>query len=642
MTRVQLLTAANYVDVKAFGGALGTGVSEPVAPFQNTYNAAAVLGRDVFIPAGTYAISDATATAVFQLARDNAGTAPKVRIVLDPGAVIKLSALTPRFIDFNRQADHDTFQNFELVGQGATIDANSITGTHHVIIGTLQNGTFQSRINVKNLKVSGLKTKNVPTDTAGAYTRRNVSIVVSHAASNEVTQDVLEDITLEDIDAQGGAYGFQVCGTCTGNQANIRYDRVNFLDLKHDTLTTFTSTPTGGGGNFFIGSAGFGGRCLIRDCEGKRSSDVGIELDAPTYADVEDTTIEDALQANFFCRNFQNPANANAQTIRFKDCDAKIVTLNPSNLTFPAVGFQIGHQTAPTPTLGHAILEDCTFQSAATNFHAAGQAITANAPVSRITLDGFTSINDAISDTPAANKVPSTFRLDPTTACVIRARNVKARVAGTVVGAFTHTWRAFLLGGLNTLLDFDGIEIEQGVTGTTFAGQHFSVGTSTAVVRGSIRRYSIPVFTGTNPAPTSIVIGATATLTADRLGFEDCDFTNAGAEFAYSVSPQNRDKLRLRNNRYATSTALDVASAATMVIPDAPFLNVTGTTGITAITGITGREPITLRFASSLTVTNGAALKLAGGVNFSATADDLLTVVCNDGTNWVEVCRSVN
>jgi hypothetical protein len=86
-----------------------------------------------------------------------------------------------------------------------------------------------------------------------------------------------------------------------------------------------------------------------------------------------------------------------------------------------------------------------------------------------------------------------------------------------------------------------------------------------------------------------------------------------------------------------------VASAST-ITPTGNLFHVTGTTGITAIstTGITAGTEITIIFDASLTVTNAAgSLMLAGAANFSATADDTLTLVY-DGTKWREKCRSVN
>jgi len=87
--------------------------------------------------------------------------------------------------------------------------------------------------------------------------------------------------------------------------------------------------------------------------------------------------------------------------------------------------------------------------------------------------------------------------------------------------------------------------------------------------------------------------------------------------------------------------AASIASAATIAIPlRQRVATITGTTNITSVTA-TGHSGnvVTLIFAGVLTFTDGSNLKLAG--NFVTTADDTITLAC-DGTNWHEVCRSVN
>lgn len=84
----------------------------------------------------------------------------------------------------------------------------------------------------------------------------------------------------------------------------------------------------------------------------------------------------------------------------------------------------------------------------------------------------------------------------------------------------------------------------------------------------------------------------------------------------------------------------DVASAATVTLPPLGRLfRITGTTAISSLTASWSGREISLRFASTPTIADGSNLRLAGG--FSATADDVLTLVC-DGTNWYETARAVN
>jgi len=84
-----------------------------------------------------------------------------------------------------------------------------------------------------------------------------------------------------------------------------------------------------------------------------------------------------------------------------------------------------------------------------------------------------------------------------------------------------------------------------------------------------------------------------------------------------------------------------VASASAMPVPTGRVFHVTGTTNITSITSTNFQAGavITLIFDGVLTFTDGSNLKLAG--DFVTSADDTITLVY-DGTNWYEMCRSVN
>lgn len=103
--------------------------------------------------------------------------------------------------------------------------------------------------------------------------------------------------------------------------------------------------------------------------------------------------------------------------------------------------------------------------------------------------------------------------------------------------------------------------------------------------------------------------------------------------------------------RIVGSKSADVGSASTITIGAGNYAKITSTTTINYITTTAWQagSQIVLEFAASLTVThnagsvpaNTAAILLAGAANFSATATDTLTLAYN-GTNWIEVCRSVN
>jgi hypothetical protein len=89
------------------------------------------------------------------------------------------------------------------------------------------------------------------------------------------------------------------------------------------------------------------------------------------------------------------------------------------------------------------------------------------------------------------------------------------------------------------------------------------------------------------------------------------------------------------------STLNIIASAAALALgeSDCDLYTITGTTGITSITASWPGRVVRLKFNSSVTVTDGGNLRLAG--NFVATATQSITLVC-DGTNWFELGRSAN
>ncbi len=91
-------------------------------------------------------------------------------------------------------------------------------------------------------------------------------------------------------------------------------------------------------------------------------------------------------------------------------------------------------------------------------------------------------------------------------------------------------------------------------------------------------------------------------------------------------------------------THRDVVTLDDTGTPSVAGANVFATGGTTAITafddGVNG-QVVYIISAHSVVITDGAALNLAGGINYSITADDTLTLVFN-GTNWYEIARSVN
>jgi hypothetical protein len=91
------------------------------------------------------------------------------------------------------------------------------------------------------------------------------------------------------------------------------------------------------------------------------------------------------------------------------------------------------------------------------------------------------------------------------------------------------------------------------------------------------------------------------------------------------------------------SKGADVASATTLAIgTDGNYFNVTGSTTVQAVTARQAGTIITLRFNSSLTVTNGSGITLIPASNWVAPAGAMLTLVSHASGDWREISRATS
>ena len=108
----------------------------------------------------------------------------------------------------------------------------------------------------------------------------------------------------------------------------------------------------------------------------------------------------------------------------------------------------------------------------------------------------------------------------------------------------------------------------------------------------------------------------------------------------------------MTTGRWSEKQGAAVASAGEVTLgSDGNRFQITGTTQIDKIlvTGWQGGSTVALHFEGSVTVTNGTAnngsfhgLRLAGAANFSATANDQLTLQYDSTTSaWFEIARTV-
>jgi len=105
--------------------------------------------------------------------------------------------------------------------------------------------------------------------------------------------------------------------------------------------------------------------------------------------------------------------------------------------------------------------------------------------------------------------------------------------------------------------------------------------------------------------------------------------------------------LRVDDNEVSGATASitnlcrALANSATPSVKNARWVSNANTTTITNLTNGYNGQVVTINGLASFTVQTGGSIQLNGGVNFSMTSGDMLTLLNNNGT-WQELARSVN
>lgn len=221
------------------------GAANPAAAIEAAIQAAQLLGagggRVVFKAGKTYTLTAGTTPQILPTVT----TAGGVSVALGPvdidlnNCLIQLSTTVKRAFDFGPGAGGSTTVNDVYSGvtiRNGIIDANNVTGNHHVIIGTYVNSTVLTRINMDHITVRNMKTINVATSVG--VTRSNVALFTAHLTSGEAVQTNITDILVEDCTFLGGLFGVQVAG---GHNYGLAATTVNGAG---QTIPTAPSTVT--------------------------------------------------------------------------------------------------------------------------------------------------------------------------------------------------------------------------------------------------------------------------------------------------------------------------------------------------------------------------------------------------------------
>jgi hypothetical protein len=485
------------------------------------------------------------------------------------GVNVRLSASGPRFLDFNRTADHDVFQNIELTD--FVIDDNNVGGLNHKIIGNWRAGTSQMRLNYSNIVIRRFKVLNVPTDPNTATHRaRHVYLACTQAAAGEATQNYAKDITVEDIEMNGGEQGVAVIGNTIGGGVsgyNIFLDNITVRRFKHVQPAVIGRGARDGavvwGSGVQVGSRAFGGRCRISEGYVYGSGDVAIEINAMRDALCEDVLAEECAGFAFFHTNYNFPdlnspagtipATAVAgQSVIFRNCRFK-------RLVSEAYGsaFRASSQTGPVIPLGKWALEDCQYYrktTATDQLAPPGEMVGWSCDADEVVVEGFHGEIEGINYTDAGAAALGGIIMQQTVGAtkqmLVRLKKTFVRIAGVRGGgAGTLTVNAYLVsGGANgVVLDCDDIALRTNITnqasGTT---RGFEVDATTITLSGTVRRFKVLEAVGDATFRATQFRGTASLTIPQQLIFEEADFralASGQLETLFAVVPQNQDKI---------------------------------------------------------------------------------------------------
>jgi hypothetical protein len=341
-------------------GAVGDGVADDYPAIQRAIAACGTSGGTILFPPGTYRLE----------ARDAGGlklpAGNRAPLVLSGyGAVIELSEDVPRFLDFDRTADHQTFARFTI--EGFAIDAGAVRGNGHVIGFTAVEQSAMSRINVEDIVVRDVRAYNIHTDTASPHesVRQGLTLSVNQWEAGEPTTNRVRRVLFENVRVEGGTHGFSVGGTVYGledgwpqypGEVNIEIDDIRLRGCSWDSGVRTSHGWVGDG--MIMGGGASCGSLYVSDCDFRGSGDNNYEINGWRLAIVTDCVSEDARFCGYFFGNHGWPlGGVNGQRIVWRDCVHRGTGAMPSG-----DGWVIGTPSTVRP-LGTLVLERCSVQA---------------------------------------------------------------------------------------------------------------------------------------------------------------------------------------------------------------------------------------------------------------------------------------
>jgi hypothetical protein len=258
--------------------------------------------------------------------------------------------------------------------------------------------------------------------------------------------------------------------------------------------------------------------------------------------------VTDARNAAFYVRNFHAPPHSGTQRIHFVKCESRIINLNPDGETYSAWGFVVGGSTLPNPRFNLAVLEDCSFYSAAHNFAAMGQAlyVREGAPVNRVSVVGeFNVVCAKVDQRPTANVRPSVVAMFPAPAAFVF--DVSGRISITIAGAGGANMnpRAIWLSpesGCQMRLAVNEVHLSSSLTGISpgrtvglMAGSPLGGGS----VSGYIRYLGWASFSGGDTNPTLLYVSPSTLSSTGKLIVAELDLRHSPSSATAEIRGAN-------------------------------------------------------------------------------------------------------
>lgn len=634
-------SASAIFDVKAAFGAKGDGISDDQPAIQAAVRACEDAGGGtVFLPRGTYFMGSGGACV---LTPDNAGTRAWVRIMFDAGAKMRLSSSCPGAFWLTRLADYDTFQKIEIVG--AEVDVDNVVGASaSAVIGLPTTANGSNRVNYADIRIVDAHIYNLPAHQP-TFIRAGIwldSYQPGDPGWPEAVQQTVERVWVIRPRIYGGDIGVNISARPASLSAptgtNCYFDDIHVIDpiveLNNGAPPATALSQSG----IILANSGYGGKCRVSNAVVKYSGDVGIEIDAFTDTVVANPETTDC-GIGVYCNNFHAAEDVARQ---------RFIVENPRHRVTAAWAPGIvsnGVKISTANPFGALFVRNQRYDSAgqvdSASPFTSGLALKTSGSIRRIEIDGFRAeVTAAIFDKAT---LMTTGVLDITTSyvgAIASLRRIDGQIAGNRSGAGGLNLRMFAIRGASIDLQIDGVGFGSSITNASTSTHHaICIGETTATtVIGSISGVVARAF-GSDVDPRAVRFFAGTTITGVfPITHVNLAAMGGGSNDIVTSDATNRAKLRLTENSYV-NTKLTVPSAATLTIPDAPVIEISGTTSITSVTALPKiGGPVVLKFTGVLTVTHGSNIVLAGGANFVTAANSTLTLVC-DGANWIEVAR---